>query len=64
MGHWAQEDSAMNNNRVKSAEAEECLELANRCLIESSRTLDREAADTLRHLATRYFKEADRHKDE
>jgi hypothetical protein len=54
----------MNNNQIRSAEAEECLELANRCLIESSRTLDREAADTLRHLAKRYFKEADCHKDE
>jgi hypothetical protein len=55
---------AMNGNGIKSAEAQECLELANRCLIESNRTLDREAADTLRHLAQRYFKEADRHKDE
>jgi hypothetical protein len=53
----------MNSNQIRSAEAEECLELANRCLIEASRTLDREAADTLRHLAKRYFKEADRHKD-
>jgi hypothetical protein len=32
---------------VCRAAAQECLELANRCLIESSRTLDREAADTL-----------------
>jgi hypothetical protein len=55
---------AMNDNRMTSAAAQECLKLANRCLIESSRTLDREAADTLRHLAQRYFKEADRHKDE
>jgi hypothetical protein len=54
----------MNDNRMTSAAAQECLKLANRCLIESSRTLDREAADTLRHLAQRYFKEADRHKDE
>jgi hypothetical protein len=54
----------MNDNRMRSAAAQECLELANRCLIESNRTLDREAADTLRHLAQRYFKEADRHKDE
>jgi hypothetical protein len=54
----------MNDNRMTSAAAQECLELANKCLIESSRTLDREAADTLRHLASRYFKEADRHKDE
>jgi hypothetical protein len=54
----------MNYNQMKSAEAEECLELANQCLIESSRTLDREAADTRRHLAKRYFKEADRHKDD
>jgi hypothetical protein len=54
----------MNDNPMTSAAAQECLELANRCLIESSRTLDREAADTLRHLAKRYFKEADRHKDE
>jgi len=53
----------MNDNRMTSAAAQECLELANRCLIESSRTLDREAADTLRHLASRYFKEADRHKE-
>jgi hypothetical protein len=54
----------MSDNRLTSAAAQECLEMANRCLIESSRTLDREAADTLRHLAHRYFKEADRHKDE
>jgi hypothetical protein len=54
----------MNDNRMKSAEAQECLELASKCLIESNRTLDREAADILRHLAKRYFKEADRHKDE
>ena len=33
----------MNDNRVTSAAAQECLEIANRCLIESSRTLDREA---------------------
>jgi hypothetical protein len=54
----------MNDNRMKSAEAQECLELASKCLIESNRTLDREAADTLRHLAQRYLKEADRHRDE
>jgi hypothetical protein len=54
----------MNNNEVTSGAAQECLELANRCLIESTRTLDREARDTLRHLAKHYFKEADRHKDE
>jgi len=54
----------MSDNRVTSAAAQECLEMANRCLIESSRTLDREAAGTLRHLARRYFKEAYRHKDE
>jgi hypothetical protein len=54
----------MNDNRMKSAEAQECLEMASRCLVESNRTLDREAADTLRALAKRYFKEADRHKDE
>jgi hypothetical protein len=54
----------MNDNRMTSAAAQECLELANRCLVESGRTLDREAADTLRRLAQRYFKEADRHKDE
>jgi hypothetical protein len=54
----------MTDNRMTSAAAQEYLELANRCLIESNRTLDREAADTLRHLASRYFKEADRHKDE
>jgi hypothetical protein len=54
----------MNDNRMMNAAAQECLELANRCLIESNRTLDREAADTLRHLASRYFKEADRRRDE
>jgi hypothetical protein len=54
----------MSDNRITSAATQECLEMANRCLIESSRTLDREAADTLRRLAQRYFKEADRHKDE
>jgi hypothetical protein len=48
----------------KHTVAKESLELANRCLIEASRTLDREAADTLRNLAKRYFKEADRRKDE
>jgi hypothetical protein len=54
----------MNDNPMTSAAAHECLELANRCLIESGRTLDREVVDTLRHLAQHYFKEADRHKDE
>ena len=52
----------MSDNRITSAATQECLEMANRCLIESNRTLDREAADTLRRLAQRYFKEADRHK--
>jgi hypothetical protein len=47
----------MTDNRMTSAAAQEYLELANRCLIESNRTLDREAADALRHLASRYFKE-------
>jgi hypothetical protein len=51
----------MSDNRITSAATQECLEMANRCLIESHRTLDREAADTLRRLAQRYFKEADRH---
>jgi hypothetical protein len=55
---------SLNAHQMKSAETGEYLELANRCLIEASRTLDREAADTLRHLAKRYFKEADHHKDE
>jgi hypothetical protein len=54
----------MGDNQAKNDAAQECLELGNRCLIEANRTLDREAADTLRHLAERYFKEADRHKDE
>jgi hypothetical protein len=54
----------MGDNQMKNEAAQECLELANRCLIESGRTLDRETADTLRHLASRYFKEADRHRDE
>jgi hypothetical protein len=54
----------MSDNRVTSVAAQECLEMANRCLVESSRTSDREAADKLRHLAHRCFKEADRHKDE
>jgi hypothetical protein len=54
----------MGDNRSRSAETEECLKQASRCLIESNRTLDREVADTLRNLAKRYFKEADRHKDE
>jgi hypothetical protein len=54
----------MGDIRLNSGETEECLKQANRCLIESNRTLDREVADTLRNLAKRYFKEADRHKDE
>jgi hypothetical protein len=54
----------MGNNRSKNDATQECLELANRCLMEASRTLDRETADTLRNLAKRYFKEADRYKDE
>jgi hypothetical protein len=56
----------MSDNRITSTATatQECLEMANRCLIESSRTLDREVADTLRRLAQRYFKGADRHKDE
>jgi hypothetical protein len=55
---------AMNGNRITSAAAQERFVLATRCLIESTRTSDREAADMLRHLAQRYFKEADRHQDE
>jgi hypothetical protein len=54
----------MNGNRIASSDAQECLVLASQCLIESNRTSDREAADMLRHLAQRYFKEADRHQDE
>jgi hypothetical protein len=54
----------MNGNRITSAAAQERFVLATRCLIESTRTSDREAADMLRHLAQRYFKEADRHQDE
>jgi hypothetical protein len=50
----------MGNDRSKNDATKEYLELANRCLIEASRTLDREAAQTLRHLVKRYFKEADR----
>jgi hypothetical protein len=53
----------MGDDRSKNDAMEECLDLANRCLIEASRTLDRETAHTLRHLAKRYFKEADRHKE-
>jgi hypothetical protein len=55
---------AMNGNRITSAAAQERFVLASQCLIESNRTSDRETADTLRHLAQRYFKEADRHQDE
>jgi hypothetical protein len=54
----------MNENRMKGAEAQERFVMASQCLIESNRTSDREAADTLRHLAQRYFAEADRHQDE
>ena len=43
---------AMNGNRITSAAAQERFVLASECLI------------TLRHLAQRYFKEADRHQDE
>jgi hypothetical protein len=56
----SQEGSTMGNDRSKNDATKEYLELANRCLIEASRTLDREAAHTLRHLVRRYFKEADR----
>ena len=49
----------MDNNLVKN-DAAECLEMAHRCLIEARRTLDREAAETMRILAKRYFMEADR----
>jgi hypothetical protein len=58
------EKRVMGDNRSRNAETEERLKRASRCLIESNRTLDREVADTLRNLAKRYFKEADRHKDE
>jgi hypothetical protein len=54
----------MNGNRITSAAAQERFALASQCLIESNRTSDCEAADTLRQLAQRYFKEADRHQDE
>ena len=46
----------MDNNLVKN-DAAERLEMAHRCLIEASRTLDREAAETMRK---RYFKKAER----
>jgi hypothetical protein len=52
----------MDNNLVKN-DAAECLEMAHRCLIEASRTLDREAAETMRILAKRYFKKAERQRD-
>ena len=54
---------SMDNNPVKN-DAAECLNMAHRCLIEASRTLDREAAETMRNLAKRYFKKADRHEDD
>jgi hypothetical protein len=54
----------MNGNRITSSEAQERFVLASQCLIESNRTSDCEAADALRQLAQRYFKEADRHQDE
>jgi hypothetical protein len=63
VAHWVSRGLAMGNDRSKNDATEESLDLANRCLIEASRTLDREAAHTLRHLAKRYFKEADRHKE-
>jgi hypothetical protein len=49
----------MGENQRRNDAAQECFELASRCLVEASRTLDREAAGTLRNLAKRYFKEAD-----
>jgi hypothetical protein len=52
------------HHRITSAEAQECFVPASQCLLESNRTTDCEAADTLRQLAQRYFKEADRHQDE
>jgi hypothetical protein len=53
----------MGNDSSKNDATEECLDLANRCLIEASRTLDREAAHTLRQPRRTLFKEADRHKE-
>jgi hypothetical protein len=64
MTDWVQRGLGMGNNGSQNDATQECLELANRCLVEASRTLDRETADTFRNLAKRYFKEADRHKDE
>jgi hypothetical protein len=49
----------MDNNLVKD-DAAECLDMAHRCLIEAGRTLDREAAETMRNLAKRYFEKAER----
>jgi hypothetical protein len=53
----------MGDNQTENDPAQERLELARKCLIESNRTLDREVAETLRHLAKRYFKQADRYNE-
>jgi hypothetical protein len=63
VAHWVSKGLTMVNDRSNNDATKEYLDLANRCLIEACRTLDREAAQTLRHLAKRYFKEADRHKE-
>jgi hypothetical protein len=39
------------------------LETAQECLVEAGRTLDPEAAATLRKLAERFYKEAERHNE-
>jgi hypothetical protein len=62
--HWVLERIAVIKNDQSNVAAEERLAFASQCLIEANRTLDPEAAHSLRSLASRYFKEADRCKDE
>jgi hypothetical protein len=46
----------------KRSSSEEYLELAEMCLLEAERTLDRETAERLLRMASRYLEEAKRTK--
>jgi hypothetical protein len=50
-----------DGNDVKARQT--YLEMAQECLFEAGRTLDPEASATLRKLAERFFKEAERHNE-
>jgi hypothetical protein len=54
---------ALRNKMHERSTPEEYVALAETCLLEAHRTLDREAAEKLRIMARRYLQEAERIKE-